>query len=258
MPVQTSYTSDHLAAYAGQRRDLTLVDIISKAAEGGDIPFGLAIVPGTAADQCKLPSAAAQRFLGISEYTSAGLVNASDEHQYEEKKEVNILTFGYVWVIPEDAVTEGEQAYFRHTAPGTETLGAVTNNADGGNCDLIPGGVFETSADAGALAVLNLKPQLSGVTLYETVTTDAALSISTKITYFDTTGGATANVLPDGFEGQEKTLQMSVDGGTDSVVTPTNLTAGATLTFADAGDKCVLRFSAGSWDIIFNSGVVVA
>ena len=50
---------------------------------------------------------------------------------------------------------------------------------------------------------------------------------------------------------------MITDGG-DGVVTVANLQGGTTLTFGDVNDFIELLFAVGKWNIIVNSGVVVA
>jgi hypothetical protein len=84
------------------------------------------------------------------------------------------------------------------------------------------------------------------------------MSVVTAVSFLDTTAGAGSSTLADGSPGQLKTIYMSVDGGTDHVVTPANLTGGTTLTFADVNDFCTLMFIGTEWRLINNSGVVIA
>jgi len=112
------------------------------------------------------------------------------------------------------------------------------------------GGVW--GADIDLIEVVN--PTLETVTFNGAT----ALSLVTAWSVFDTTTGAQTGTLADGEEGQRKILKMTVDGGTDMVVTPANLFDGTNLTFADVNDVCVLEFISGAWSIISNSGVVVA
>lgn len=71
-----------------------------------------------------------------------------------------------------------------------------------------------------------------------------------------TTTGAQAFTLADGFEGQEKRLVMVADGGTGTV-TPTNFSAGTSLTFDAVGDTAHLVFTNGSWHLIGGTATVV-
>jgi hypothetical protein len=62
-----------------------------------------------------------------------------------------------------------------------------------------------------------------------------------------TTTGADAFTLVDGaVKGQLKKIQLIVDGG-DATLTPSNLSGGTTITFADAGDYAVLCFDGSNW-----------
>lgn len=62
-----------------------------------------------------------------------------------------------------------------------------------------------------------------------------------------TTTGAAAGTLADGAEvGQLKLIQLIVDGG-DATLTPSNLSGGTTITFADAGDSALLQWNGSDW-----------
>ena len=62
-----------------------------------------------------------------------------------------------------------------------------------------------------------------------------------------TTTGAAAGTLADGaFVGQLKLIQLIVDGG-DATLTPSNLSGGTTITFADAGDSALLLWNGSDW-----------
>ena len=65
-----------------------------------------------------------------------------------------------------------------------------------------------------------------------------------------TTTGADALTLADGeFVGQRKAIQLIVDGG-DGTLTPSNLSGGTTITFADAGDRAELIWDGSNWVVI--------
>jgi len=159
MPVQTSYSEEHSAAYEGQRATLGLTNIFSKVAEGGDIPFGRAVVRGTADNQAKLPSETGQSFLGVTEMTTAWSVNADDLHVYEEHREMNIIDFGEIWVYTEQSVVPGDPVYFRHTAATAplDVVGRFRKDANTDEADLIEGATFETTTSAGGLAKIKLR-----------------------------------------------------------------------------------------------------
>lgn len=95
------------------------------------------------------------------------------------------------------------------------------------------------------------------------VTVTGIIPLNYEVHYFDTTAGAIASQLPDGTEGQHMTFVMTVDGGTDAVVTPDNLgpyLAGAvtTITFNDAGDTAELVFTDGAWYVKGTATATVA
>jgi len=262
-PVQTTYEAEHDPAYEGQRANLGLINITSKVAQDGDIPFGRAVVRGTADNQAKLPTTGSQAFMGITEMTTAWSENASDLHLYEQYKEMNIIDFGEVWVYTEQSVVPGNAVYFRHTADTAplDVVGRFRKDSSGGDADLIVGASFETTTAAGGIAKVNLNTPGVGVLLApdssETVTaTTAVAGVDTAITYVDTTLGAMALSLADGVEGQIKKIMMTVDGG-DCIITPANLAIGATLRLTDVFSSFTLQFSGSSWKVIARVGLAI-
>ncbi len=258
MPVQSStdYLAAHGAGFEGQKVDLQLANITSKAVEEAlGIPFGRAAVRGTGDEQVLLPSAAGQAFIGITEMTSAGVENCDGVHQYEYQREANILDYGIIYVYTEQSVVPGDSVFFRHTADTAplDVLGRFRKDLSGGDADQIIGATFESTAAAGAIAKVKINAPGLGVLIApdssETITaTTSAISILTRITYFDSTLGASTATLADGVEGQRKTLKMLVDGG-DQVVTPANFLEGTTLTF-DNTDSAELLFTGSSWTVV--------
>ena len=97
---------------------------------------------------------------------------------------------------------------------------------------------------------------LDGTPQAITNTTDA-VNTSTSVTHIDTTSGAHAGGLADGTNGQIKIITMIADGG-DSVITPTNLANGSTVTFNDVGDTAMLIFTNTNWVLVSNNGCSVA
>jgi hypothetical protein len=78
------------------------------------------------------------------------------------------------------------------------------------------------------------------------------------VTLISTGSAAIALTLADGSNGQLKFLTMTVDGGGDAVITPTNLLGGSVLTFADVGDSVILLFTGSNWVIMSNNGVIIS
>lgn len=253
MPIQTTYLSEMPAAYEGQRGNFGLVNISSKVAEAGDIPFGRAVVQGTADNQGKLPTATGQLFLGISEMTTAWAENASGLHLYQQYREMNIIDFGEVWAYTEQSVVPGDAVYFRHTAAASplDVVGRLRKDAGGGNADLVVGAAWVTTTAAGGIGRVRLHTPGTGILIApdssESVTaTVSAASIDTGLTYIDTTLGAMALSLADGVEGQRKTFVFTVDGG-DVVITPANYFNGTSITLMNAGDAVELLFHDSDW-----------
>lgn len=78
--------------------------------------------------------------------------------------------------------------------------------------------------------------------------TGGAINITSYFTTISTDAGGDAFTLADGTSvGQQKRIQLIVDGGGDGVLTPATLRGGTTITFADAGDYCILQWSGSDW-----------
>lgn len=105
-----------------------------------------------------------------------------------------------------------------------------------------------------AQSIRDLTPTASATTA---VTANGAIAPTASIVTINTTGGAKAYTLANGAEGKRLFIKMITDGG-DGVVTVANLQGGTTLTFGDVNDFIELLFAVGKWNIIVNSGVVVA
>jgi hypothetical protein len=73
-----------------------------------------------------------------------------------------------------------------------------------------------------------------------------AINITTYYTAWTSTSTDAGTLIDGVVKGQLKKIQLIVDGG-DATLTPSNLTGGTTVTFADAGDFVVLGWSGTSW-----------
>jgi hypothetical protein len=58
---------------------------------------------------------------------------ARESRTYADNEYAPLMRQGRIYVKVEDAVSEGQRAYCRHTAPGSETLGAFRGDDDSGN-----------------------------------------------------------------------------------------------------------------------------
>jgi hypothetical protein len=73
-----------------------------------------------------------------------------------------------------------------------------------------------------------------------------AANITTYYTAWTTTAADALTLVDGAVKGQLKKIQLIVDGGT-GILTPSNLSGGTTITFADAGDFVILCFDGTNW-----------
>lgn len=86
-----------------------------------------------------------------------------------------------------------------------------------------------------------------------------AISVATPVTYVSTDAGGDAFTLANGTAiGQVKFITLVTDGGGNATITPANYADGATITFADANDFCVLMWNGTNWRTIANVGGAIA
>jgi len=83
-----------------------------------------------------------------------------------------------------------------------------------------------------------------------TLATDKAISL------LDTTNGAMTNIaLPNGIDGQIKTVVLAVKASTyTATLAPANRGGFATVTFTDVGDSATLMFKNSKWFVIATNG----
>lgn len=74
-----------------------------------------------------------------------------------------------------------------------------------------------------------------------------AVNITTYYTAVTNTGADALTLVDGAVIGQLKKVQMIVDPGTDSTLTPSNLSGGTTIVFADVGDYCLLLWDGTNW-----------
>ena len=73
-----------------------------------------------------------------------------------------------------------------------------------------------------------------------------AINITTGYTAWTTTSTDAGTLIDGVVKGQTKKIQLVVDGG-DGTLTPSNLSGGTTITFADIGDTAELVFDGTNW-----------
>ena len=108
---------------------------------------------------------------------------------------------------------------------------------------------------------VNVLGQITGIKTetYESITTDGTGDVvDPNARYsFITSAGAHTVTLADGtYDGQVKSIILSVDGGTVTL-TPANFADGTSLTFADELDTAVLVWDGSDWNLAEASGVAI-
>lgn len=93
-----------------------------------------------------------------------------------------------------------------------------------------------------------LQPVVLAAAQQSLVAGGGAVSITTFYTAGASDAGGDAWTLANGtYLGQLKKIQLITDGGGDAVLTPTSLSGGTTITFADAGDFALLIWNGTAW-----------
>lgn len=156
MPVQTNYDVIHQAGFTGQVANLEVTNVLSKSVEASEIDFGLAVVRGTADDQCKLATATARSFLGLTVRTIAGTADTAGDRKYQIAESANILDEGVIYAICEDGCDQGDPVSFRYVA-GTGQLGGLVTTPIGGETDVIANAVWNTTIAAGQIGQVKFK-----------------------------------------------------------------------------------------------------
>jgi hypothetical protein len=90
----------------------------------------------------------------------------------------------------------------------------------------------------------------------ESLNSDTAISLNTKTTLLDSSGGVRAWTLADGVEGQIKYLLCTVAGNNGVVTVATLYGGNTTLTFNAADEAVYMKFTNSEWNIISNVGSV--
>lgn len=144
MAVQTTYASRLSNGHVGEIADLGESDVISRLVEtSAGIGWGLAVIQGTADDQCNIGAAGV--FLGITVRDPS--VPPGNSDKYIQNDTAAILREGVIWVTAGEAVSAGDAVY--------RTAAGALNKTASGNT-LVAGARWETSAGSGALAKLRL------------------------------------------------------------------------------------------------------
>ena len=162
--VQTTYQQYFDRAKAGLVADIRTAILESFAAET-ELNFGMATVAGTNPEkQVKKPSTAGEVFRGITvaewtmeqKLTGAPASTTDSIGKFIQYDMVPILRRGLIWVKVIQDVIVDDAAYFMHSSPAPADNGYFRKDTAGGQADLVPTGVFRSSALAGELALLEI------------------------------------------------------------------------------------------------------
>ncbi len=141
-------------------------------------------------------------------------------------------------MVASEAITAGNPVY-------AAASGKIA--ADG---SVMEGIALETcTTDGDIIEVMTASGGVSGGILaaaQQALSGAGAINVTSYYTAVTTTGANALTLANGTFPGQLKKVQLIVDGG-DGTLTPTSLTGGTTITFADAGDYALLLWDGDSW-----------
>lgn len=226
---QTAYNQSLAVGRAGMLADGGNRHVISKNNQsGGALNFGLAVVQGSADNECTLPASAAD-VTGQGKLLGVALIDLSVENKYPEDSSaaayvagamVNVLNKGRAWVTVEEAVTPTSPVYVRFATDGG------TNTQPGS---------FRASSGATGSAVAQvdtLTPTAVNSTQYFVEIKNAAGDL---VTYeFTSDGSATATKIVTGFTALMANDPTVTVSGTTTLILTAKTAGTAFTTFADS------------------------
>lgn len=141
-------------------------------------------------------------------------------------------------MVASEAITAGNPVYAAASgkvAADGSVMEGIALEASSNDGDIIEVMTASGGVSGGILAAA--QQALSGA---------GAINVTSFYTAVTTTGANALTLANGTFPGQLKKIQLIVDGG-DGTLTPTSLTGGTTITFADAGDYALLLWDGDSW-----------
>lgn len=204
--------------------------------------------------------------------TNAALGNAPKLAATGDDTDINLALSakgtGGIQLVGDEALLDSNgNQFFRVVATASAVNELTATNAATANAPQLSATGDDTNIDLGLAAkgTGNVVVQTGGLSngaisnsvypVYPTAAqenitagTGGAVSVTTYLTTIETDAGGDAYTLADGsVVGQIKRIQMITDGGGDGTLTPTNLSGGTTITFADVGDYAELVWTPGGW-----------
>lgn len=135
MTVQSSYSTNHGAAYPGLVTRADIVEPWKNGEASASIPFGYAVCPhGSTTGAAILPAAEGNTVIGIvARYHNHTYDVDLDSTGLKVGATMDVLVKGRIWVTAEDATTYRGRAWVRCTAGGdaAEVVGGITSADEG-------------------------------------------------------------------------------------------------------------------------------
>jgi hypothetical protein len=131
---QTAYSIEQPIAFVGMFADFGSSYVRSaRNTDAGNVPFGIAVKKGTNDDDFALPTAGADKIIGVLASSHArdniSLLGATDA--VKPSAMANLCLRGRVYVLPEQAMIPTDAVFFRFaTGAGGSQKGALRKDAD--------------------------------------------------------------------------------------------------------------------------------
>jgi hypothetical protein len=152
---QTSYSIDQGIAVAGLLGDIQ-DNYVRSYKPTASVGFGLGVrLSGTTGELCAAPSAAGQKFLGVTVFDHT--VENDGTGGIQAEKVASVLRNGSIWVKVEEAVNAEDAAFVRFASgAGGTILGGFRKTADSASAEAFGSSKFLTSAAANGFALLQV------------------------------------------------------------------------------------------------------
>jgi len=155
MAVQTNYPDTQPVAVAGAQATMIPATIISRTVESAAVGFGRPVEQGTLDKGCKLFDGGTVLGITLLDRSASGQTEAGGQvtgrtpDTFGVGESARVMTKGDVWVVSTTGNAAGDPVYVR---PSNGTF----QNTSANSGVQIPGARWDTTAQAGQLAVVRL------------------------------------------------------------------------------------------------------
>ena len=158
---QTAYSVDPDLGFRGLLGDPNDDAFALALANGSGAAVGFGIMVRRDAsnleDQFDIFSATGQTPVGILVHTHAQQDSSlTGVNGVASLETASILRRGRIWVVVEEAITVGDDVYFRHTSGTGTEIGAFRNDVDGASCDQITDAQWLRGSSGAGVALLEI------------------------------------------------------------------------------------------------------